>query len=104
MTMNRHAKDFFDFIRSQGVAGLAIGFLLGGAVQKLISAFVTDILNPILGIVFGVTSGIQGAFLQIGPVKILWGDFANAFIDFLILSLVVYVFVKAIGNGKKPGA
>ena len=39
-------SDFINFIRKQGVIGLAIGFILGGAVSKLVSALVSDISTP----------------------------------------------------------
>jgi large-conductance mechanosensitive channel len=41
-------KNFIDFIREQGIVGLAAGFILGGAVSKAVSALVTDVINPIL--------------------------------------------------------
>jgi large conductance mechanosensitive channel len=49
--MKRHIRGFADFIREQGVVGLATGFILGGAVSKVVSALVSDIINPLLGIV-----------------------------------------------------
>jgi len=36
-------KGFLDFIREQGVVGLAVGFILGGAVSKLVASLVADI-------------------------------------------------------------
>ena len=39
-------KGFLEFIRERGVLGLAIGFILGGSVTKVVSAFLADILNP----------------------------------------------------------
>lgn len=89
-----HLKDFFDFIRKQGVVSLAIGFILGGAVTKLVTALVTDFINPIVGLFLGSVDGLKAASFQIGPVAILWGDFVSVLIDFIIVSLVVYVGVK----------
>ena len=48
-------KGFLDFIREQGVVGLAVGFILGGAVSKLVTAIITDIVNPILPACPGMT-------------------------------------------------
>ncbi len=87
-------KGFVEFIRKQGVIGLAVGFILGGAVSKVVSSLVTDIINPILGIVLGATDGIKEANLKVGSVKILWGSFLSATIDFLVIALVVYYGVK----------
>lgn len=90
-------KGFIDFIREQGVAGLAVGFVLGGAVSKVVSALVADIVNPLLGLVLGFTGEFKNASLNIGSAKILYGDMLNVVIDFLVIAFVVYYGVKLIG-------
>ena len=87
-------KDFINFIRKQGVVGLAVGFILGGAISKLVSALVGDIINPTLSIFLGRVEGLENASLAIGQVKILWGDFLSVLIDFLVIAFVVYFGVK----------
>lgn len=87
-------RGFIDFIREQGVVGLAVGFILGGAISKVVASLVADIINPILGIILGVTGGLKEAVLIIGSVKIMWGSFINAAIDFLVIAMVVYFGVK----------
>ncbi|NMB92237.1 MAG: MscL family protein [Parcubacteria group bacterium] len=87
---------FIDFIRKQGVIGLAIGFILGGAVSKLVSALVEDIINPIIGLALGKIGSLSNAILTIGPINILWGHFISVLIDFLIIALVVYYGFKAL--------
>lgn len=83
-------KGFIEFIRDKGVVGLAVGFILGGAISKLVTALVTDIINPIVGVALGATKGIANASARIGSTQILYGDFINVLIDFLIVALVVY--------------
>ncbi len=90
-------KGFLNFIREQGVVGLAVGFILGGAVSKVVSALVTDIVNPILSIILGKTEGLKTASLQVGGASILYGDFLSIVIDFVVIALVVYYGVKIIG-------
>lgn len=87
-------KGFLDFVREQGVVGLAVGFILGGAVSKLVSALVEDIISPILSIGLNNIENLQEAYIQIGSAKIMWGDFLNVLIDFLVVALVVYYGVK----------
>src|SRR3989344_2288548 len=60
---------FLDFIRERGVMGLAIGFILGSAVQRVVSAFVNDIVNPLVGILLGRTDGIKAFAVGPFPVK-----------------------------------
>jgi large conductance mechanosensitive channel len=87
-------KGFLDFVREQGVVGLAVGFILGGAVSKLVSALVEDIISPILSIGLSNIENLKEAYIQIGSAKIMWGDFLNVLIDFVIIALVVYFGVK----------
>jgi len=94
-------KGFIDFIKKQGVVGLAVGFILGGAVSKLVAAVVEDIINPLLGLLLGSVQGLNEAFFQIGTAKIMWGHFINTIVDFLIIALVVYFGVRLLRLDKK---
>lgn len=87
-------KGFLDFVREQGVVGLAVGFILGGAVSKLVSALVEDIINPLISLGLGKLGNLKEAYFTIGEARILWGDLVSVLIDFLIIALVVYFGVK----------
>ncbi|MCL4363758.1 MscL family protein [Patescibacteria group bacterium] len=89
-------KGFVEFLKEKIVVGFAIGFIMAGAVSKLVTALVTDIINPILGLILSKTKSLESMYLQIAGAKILWGDFISALIDFLIISFVVYLLVKAV--------
>lgn len=93
-------KGFINFIREQGVVGLAVGFILGGAVSKVVSALVTDIINPLISLILGSTKGLNTAAINLGPAKILYGDLISVVIDFIVIALVVYFGVKIIGLDK----
>ncbi len=100
----KHAvRDFFLFVREQGVITLAIGFLIGGAVSKLVTALITDILNPIIGLALGAAGNLQEATFMLGNATVAWGHFVSSLIDFLVIALVVYVAVRLLGlmNDKK---
>lgn len=98
--MGEYMAGFLDFIRKQGVMGLAVGFLLGGAVSKVVTAFVTDIINPLLGIVLGAAENLKEAQVTVGGAHIMWGDFVTVVIDFLIIAAVVYFGIKGLGLDK----
>lgn len=93
---------FMEFVRERGVMGLAIGFVLGTSVQKVVTAFVTDIVNPFVGYFLGRADGVKN--FAIG--QFLIGDFIMVVIDFLILCLIIYVVFKLLGLEKldKPKA
>lgn len=91
---------FMDFIRKQGVVGLAIGFILGGAVSKVVASLVQDIINPLLGLVLGKMGDLSKAYLEIGTAKVMWGNFVSVLIDFMVIAFVVYYVFKKLGIDK----
>lgn len=92
--MKKTLKGFIEFVRSQGVIGLAVGVVMGTSVTKLITAFVTDIINPIVGLLLGQIGDLSKAYLQISSAKILFGSFISSLIDFLIVAFIIYFSVK----------
>ncbi|HBM45966.1 MAG: Large-conductance mechanosensitive channel-like protein [Parcubacteria group bacterium GW2011_GWF2_38_76] len=93
-------KGFLDFIREQGVVGLAVGFILGGAVSKLVSALIADIINPFLGVALGIVGDLKTASIIIAGANIMYGNFLAVFVDFLVIAGVVYFGVKMMGLDK----
>lgn len=88
--------EFLIFIRKQGVVGLATGFILGGAVSKLVASLVEDIINPVLGIVLGKAGDLSNYSFWIGSAEIRWGNFLAMLIDFAVIAAVVYFGFKAL--------
>lgn len=89
-------KGFVTFVREQGIVGLAVGFLLGGSVSKVVSSLVEDIVNPLLGLVLGGDEGITSSILRIGSAEIKTGHFLSVLIDFAVVAFVVYYVVKGL--------
>lgn len=92
--IKKHVEGFREFIVENGVVGLAIGFVLAGAVAKMVTAFVADIISPIVGLILGQTKGLEKLSFQIGTADILVGNFISALIDFTIVAVVVYFGYK----------
>ena len=100
------ASEFKTFIQRGNVIDMAIGIIMGGAFGKIVSSLVGDVLMPPVGLALG---GVDFADLKatIGgsaeaPVTINYGAFAQSVIDFLIISLCVFLVVKAVNAMKKP--
>lgn len=89
-------KNFIVFVREQGVVGLAVGFILGGAVSKLVASLVADIINPIIGMFMGAVGNLSDASVIVGNAEIKYGNFITVFMDFLVVSAVVYFGVKGL--------
>ncbi len=88
-------KGFIEFIRKQGVMGLAIGFIMGGSITKMVTSLVTDIINPAIGILLGGANGLAEKAVTVHNVKILWGSFVSNILDFLIIALIIYTVYEA---------
>lgn len=88
-----------DFIREQGVVGLAIGFVLGGAVSKTVTSLVDNIINPVVGLLMGKVN-LTDRMTVIGNASIKWGAFISTIIDFIIVAAVVYFGFKMLGLDK----
>lgn len=93
-------KAFLDFIRTQGVVGLAVGLVLGGAVGVLVKSLVDNVVMPPLGLLLGSAEGIKGLDWVLGettngdPAVLHYGVFLNDFINFAVIALVVYLVLR----------
>ncbi len=94
--MRKHVNGFIEFIREQGVVGLAIGFILGAAVAKVVSSLVSDIINPLIGLLLGSTSGLKEVSVAVGGAKLMVGNFLSVLLDFAIVAGVIYLIVKVL--------
>ncbi|PWB51885.1 MAG: mechanosensitive ion channel protein MscL [Candidatus Methanoperedenaceae archaeon] len=99
-TKKSFLSEFNDFLTKYGVIGLAVAFVMGAAVTKLVTAFVTDLIMPVIGAL--IPGGDwRLATLNVGSIKFMVGDFAGALIDFIIIAIVIFMIVKNIVKEKK---
>lgn len=85
-------KGFREFIMRGSVVDLAVGVVMGAAFGAVVTGFVKDLLTPLIGALMGKPDFSALAF-EINGSKFLVGDFLNAFISFLLVSLAVYFFI-----------
>lgn len=100
-------KGFKDFIARGNVFDMAIGIIIGAAFSKIVGSLVADIITPFLGL---LTGGINFKNLVVilkeanGDVPALtlnYGNFIQTGIDFLLIAISVYSFIKFIEAVKK---
>jgi large conductance mechanosensitive channel len=89
-------QKFVVFIRTQGVIGLAVAVVLGGAVQKVVTALVNDMITPLIGLFMGKGADLKTATFTIHDSVFAWGNLVSTMIDFLIIAFVIYIFVKVL--------
>lgn len=109
--MKKIAKEFREFISRGNVMDMAVGVIVGGAFGKITSSLVNDVFMPFLGWVIGdidltalnITLSpavMQGDTVVKEAVVVGIGNFIATIIDFLLIALVVFLFVKAVNTAR----
>ena len=90
-------KEFKEFIARGNVIDMAVGVIIGGAFGKIVTSIVNDVLMPLIGVVSG---GIDftGLKFKIGEAEILYGNFLQNVIDFLIIAFCIFILVKIVNK------
>lgn len=97
---------FMEFVRTQGVVGLAVGLVLGGAVTIVVKSLVDNVIMPPLGFILGSAEGLRGLQVNIGKTPagqdaiLHYGVFLNDLINFMVIAVVVYLIVHILGFDK----
>lgn len=103
--MKKFFKEFKEFAMKGNVLGLAVGVIIGGGFQGIVTAFINDLFSPILGLILPGKS-LSSASVTIFGSTILFGDFISQVINFILLAFVVFLIVKAVNKvmsiGKHP--
>src|SRR5436305_9596733 len=85
-------KGFRDFILRGNVVDLAVAVVIGAAFGAIVTAFVKDLVTPLIAAIGGQPD-FSGIYFTINNSKFLIGDFINTIISFLIIAAVIYFFV-----------
>ena len=90
-------KEFKEFIAKGNVMDLAVGVIIGAAFGKIVTSLVNDILMPLLGLILG---GIDftGLSIKVGDAKIMYGNFIQSAIDFLIVAFCIFLMIEAVNK------
>ena len=98
------AQEFFDFLKTFGIIGLAIAFVIGQAAGRLVTAFVNDIIDPIIGLFLPAgsleTLSVKVTNLAGSTTEFKYGDLISNIIDFLIIALIVFLAYKQLSKYK----
>ena len=97
--MSKLVSEFKEFIMKGNVLDMAVGVIVGGAFGSIVSSLVDDVLGPIIGLIVG---GLEFSKLSfgIGDAQIMYGNFIQAIINFLIVALVIFALVKAVNKAR----
>jgi len=85
-------KGFREFILRGNVVDLAVAVVIGAAFGAVVTAFVGDIITPLIAAIFGKTDFSSLTF-TINHSRFLYGSFINAVISFVLIAVAVYFAV-----------
>lgn len=98
MATRQHVSGFMNFVREQGVIGLAVGLAIGAAAGDAVKSIVDNFINPLVGLILGGTdlSAIKTTVTRNGEEAVFgWGNMVNAVITLVAVAAVVYFIVHA---------
>lgn len=104
-------SEFKTFISRGNVMDLAVGVIVGGAFQKIITSVVNDLVMPVVGLVTGGVNFNDRFFTFDGNTYVTaeaaknagvavfnYGSFLTTTLDFLIMAFVIFLMVKGINK------
>ena len=109
--LTRILNEFKTFIARGNVIDLAVGIVIGAAFTAIVKSLVTDVVNPILGLIAGGMDfsnhflSLDGRVYQsialakeAGAPVLAWGSFITAIINFLIVAWAVFLIIKLVNK------
>lgn len=88
-------KEFLAFLKQYGVVGLAIAVIIGGKLNLLVTSLVNDLLTPLIFQPALNAAGVKD-IAELSFNGIFYGRVIAAFIDFLIVAFIIFIFAKKV--------
>lgn len=83
-------QEFKEFALKGNVLDLAVAVVMGAAFNKIVTALVSYIIMPLIGLIFGTVNFAKSwSFMGIK-----YGMFVQSIIDFIIIAFALFIFVK----------
>ncbi|MDR0213604.1 MAG: large conductance mechanosensitive channel protein MscL [Comamonas sp.] len=110
-------QEFREFAIKGNVMDLAVGVIIGGAFGKIVDSVVSDLIMPLVGLIFGkldfsnlfvvlgsMPEGVPrtlDALKKAGVPVFAYGNFITVAVNFLILAFIIFIMVKQINRLKR---
>lgn len=110
-------QEFREFAVKGNVIDLAVGVIIGGAFGKIVDSVVTDLIMPVVGLVFGKldfsnlfvvlgsvppgTAMTLDALRKAGVPVFAYGNFLTVAVNFIILAFIIFMMIKQINRLKR---
>ena len=102
--MKKFMDEFKAFISRGNVVDMAVGVIVGSAFTAIVNSLVKDVVTPFISVLTGGVDFTQMKYVitpavgETPEVAILYGNFIQAIINFLIIAFVVFCMVKMINS------
>jgi large conductance mechanosensitive channel len=110
-------QEFREFAIKGNVIDLAVGVIIGGAFGKIVDSVVSDLIMPVVGLVFGkldfsnlflvLGSAPEGTAMTLDALKkagvpvFAYGSFITVAVNFFILAFIIFLMIKQINRLKR---
>ncbi|WP_426306576.1 large conductance mechanosensitive channel protein MscL [Acidovorax facilis] len=110
-------QEFREFAVKGNVIDLAVGVIIGGAFGKIVDSVVSDLIMPVVGLVFGKldfsnlfvvlgsvppgTAMTLDALKKAGVPVFAYGNFLTVAVNFIILAFIIFMMIKQINRLKR---
>ncbi|MDD3832640.1 MAG: large conductance mechanosensitive channel protein MscL [Oscillospiraceae bacterium] len=110
-------EEFKKFAIRGNVIDLAIGVIIGGAFQKIVTSAINDLVMPLVGMLTGsanfndqylalnIPEGVElspnttlAAAKELGVATLNYGAFITTITDFMIMAVIIFIMVKLINR------
>lgn len=105
--MKKFLKEFSDFIATGNIVEIAVAFILGLAVKAVIDAFMSGVVNPLIGAIVGKPN--LDNFLTFTVRKgtaneatISFGVVLTQIVSLILVGLVLFFLLKAYNRLRRP--
>ena len=86
-------------IAKGNVMDMAVGIIIGGAFTAIVTSLVTNIINPLITLITGGSTGVGGLQIVVNDTTTIdFGAFISAIINFLIIAWAVFLLVKGVNR------
>jgi large conductance mechanosensitive channel len=110
-------QEFKEFAIKGNAMDLAVGVIIGAAFSKIVDSIVSDLIMPIVGLVFGKLD-FSNLFVVLGKVPsdtamtlaelkkagvpvFAYGNFVTVAVNFFILAFIIFMMVRQINRLKR---
>ena len=94
--MKKFLEEFKAFALKGNVMDLAVGVIIGGAFQAIVTSLVGDIITPIIGIF--ASTDFSNLIATINGSEVKYGAFITAIINFIIMAFIIFCIIKALNK------